>query len=522
MARRAPASLFDALVTTRPVAAAAPAPPVSILDQLLNEPFGTGSAPVANRLSAFQSAETVAEALTAWFGEPQTAADPAAKDRLVLRLNAAVARIDDLLTDQLNAVLHQPELQKLEAGWRGLKFLTEQVPDGANIKVRVLHATWKDLTKDQERSLEFDQSALFRKVYSEEFDTPGGEPFGLLVGNYAVTHRPFPDHLTDDVATLRGVSGVAAAAFAPFIAGVDPRLLELDSYADLDPTMDLTKTFAQADYVKWRGFRDGEDARFVGLVVPRVLLREPYSDRGAHGHRFPFRESTTAPDGREYLWGNGAFALGAVAIRAFAESAWLAEIRGTRTGGESAGVVTGLPALSFGDGLTDTPRAVTDVSLTDRQEKDLSDLGLIPLCHLPGTDKAAFFTTPSVQKPKTYDEPAATANAKLSGMMQYMLCVSRIAHYMKAMIRDKIGSFTGPDEIQEDLRRWFQRYTVGNESATHEMKAKYPLREARVEVTDVPGKPGAYRCNVYLRPHFQLDQLSAAIKLTTQLSARSG
>jgi type VI secretion system ImpC/EvpB family protein len=522
MARRAPANLFDAITTTAPVAVPEPVRPVSILDQLLNQPLGSSAAPVANRMAEFHAADNIGDALHAWFGERPPVADATAKDRLVIRLNDAVARIDDLLTDQLNAVLHQPELQKLEAGWRGLKYLTEQVPDGANIKVRVLHATWKDLTKDQERALEFDQSVLFRKVYSEEFDTPGGEPFGLLIGNYDVTHRPFPDHPTDDVSTLRGVAGVAAAAFAPFIAGVDPRLLELDSYADLDPTMDLSKTFGQADYLKWRSLRDGEDTRFLGLVVPKVLLREPYTDKGAHGHRFPFREATAAHDGREYLWGNGAFALGAVAIRAFAESAWLAEIRGTRTGVDSAGVVSGLPALDFGDGLGDTPRAVTDVSLTDRQEKDLSDLGLIPLCHLPGTDKAAFFTTPSVQKPRSYDEPTATANAKLSGMMQYMLCVSRIAHYMKAMIRDRIGSFTGPEDIQEDLRKWFMRYTIGNESATHEMKAKYPLREARVEVADVPGKPGAYRCSVHLRPHFQLDQLSAAIKLTTQLNTRAG
>lgn len=498
----------------------APAPPpVSLLDQILAQP--TAGRLASLPLDGFLNAATVGDALTAWFARPPAVVDEEDRQKLARRLNAAVARVDELLSAQLDAVLHHPQFQKLEASWRGLKYLVEQVPDGANVKIRMLPATWKELARDQERALEFDQSALFRKVYNEEFDTPGGEPFGLLIGDYDLTHRPYPDHPTDDLAALNGITGVAAAAFAPFVCGVDPRFLELDSFADLDPTIDLDRTLARPEYVKWRSLRDTEDSRFVGMVVPKVLLREPHTDSPGHDHRFQYREDVTSPDRKGYLWGNGAFAFAAVAARTFADSGWLAGIRGVRGGdAETAGRVSGLPVLAYGPDLSPFARSVTDVHLTDRQEKELSDQGFVPLCHLPGTADAAFYTTPSIQKPKTYDEPGATANARLSGMLQYMLCVSRIAHYMKAMMRDRVGAFAGPDECEEHLQSWFRRYVISNDSASDEMKARYPLREARAEVREVPGKPGAYRCSVYLRPHFQLDQLSAAIKLTTQLTAR--
>jgi type VI secretion system ImpC/EvpB family protein len=439
---------------------------------------------------------------------------------VALRLGRDIARIDALLSAQLDAVLHHPALQKLEASWRGLRYLVDQVPDGANVKVRVLSATWKELARDQDRALEFDQSQLFRKVYSDEFGTPGGEPFGLLVGDYDVTHRPFPDHPTDDIAALRGIASVSAAAFAPFICGVDPRFLELDSFAQLQQPMDVAKTFEQLDYLKWRAFRDSDDARFVGLTLPRVLLRAPHGDGPGHAHRFNYREDAAAGDRSGHLWGSSAFALAGVVVRAFAETAWLAEIRGVRRGEGRAGVVDGLPALGSGTGAGETPRSITDVHLTDAAEKEIADLGFIPLCHQPGAGTAAFYSVPSAQKPKAFDEAAATANAKLSAMLPYILCVSRFAHYLKVILRDKVGQFTGAQDYEDELRRWLQKYVVSNESASHEMKAKYPLREASCRLTEVPGKPGTYNCTVFLRPHFQLDHLSAGIKLTTQLTAR--
>jgi len=488
----------------------------SLLDSLL---IADASRTSPDALPAFLDSSTIRDALRNWFGQVPSISNSEEKLQLVRRLNANVARIDDMLSSQLNAVLHQPEFQKLEAAWRGLWYLVDQVPDGANVKVRILNASWRDLVKDQERALEFDQSHLFRKVFSEEFGTPGGEPYGLLIGNYDVCHRPFPDHPTDDMAALRGISAVAAASFAPFVTGVDPRFYELGSFAELEPTIDVAKTFEQLDFLKWRSLREDEDARFLGLIVPKLVLRQPYSDGPGNTHNFPFREETLDRDG--YLWGNGAFGFASVAMRAFAESGWLAEIRGVRAGQNRAGVISGLPAIETGTGFGFSTKSVTDVHLTDRQEKEISDLGFIPICHLPDAGEAAFYTVPSIQNPKTYDDPAATANARLSSMLQYMLCVSRIAHYLKVIVRDKVGSFITPSDCEDVLRKWSQQYVVSNDSASYEMKAKYPLREASVSVSEIPGKPGSYRCTMFLRPHFQLDQLSAGIKLTTQLTSRT-
>jgi type VI secretion system ImpC/EvpB family protein len=473
----------------------------------------------AGRLERFLRAGDPAEALAAWLGSDPGRWKGDARRKLTQALGRDIARLDRLVTDQVNAVLHHPEFQRLEAAWRGLWYLIDQVPDGANVKVRVLNATWKELVKDQERALEFDQSQLFRKVYNDEFGTPGGEPFGLLIGNYEVCHRPFPDHPTDDMAALRGIAGVAAAAFAPFVAGIDPRFLELDSFAALELPLDLDRTFQQLDYLKWRAFREAEDARFVGLALPRVLYRRPYADEPGATHGFDFRED--AADRRGYLWGSPVFPLAAVAVRAFAETSWLADIRGARPEAETGGRVTGLPAVGYGTGRGETPRSVTDAHVTDLREKELAELGFVPLCHTPGAAEAAFYTVPSAQKPKAYDDPGASANARLSAMLQYMLCVSRFAHYLKVMIRDKVGSFTGAAEVEDALAKWLQQYVVSNDNATPEMKARYPLREGRAQVREVPGKPGSYQCTVFLRPHFQLDQLSAGIRLTTQLNTRA-
>jgi len=510
-------------ITSFPEAVSPLAPsPFGLIESILftTTPTSTSRAE-PERLSSFLNAYTVRQALNSWLGDTPKVDTTEEQQRLVRTLNAAVARIDDLLNAQLNAVLHHADFQKLEAAWRGLNYLVEQVPDGSQVKVRVLNVSWRDLVKDQERALEFDQSQLFRKIYNDEFGMPGGEPFGLLLGNYDICHRPFPDHPTDDLAALRGIMQTAAASFAPFLAGVDPRFFELDSYSELEPTIDLARAFEQSDYTKWRSLRNEEDARFLGLIVPRVVLREPYSDATEQQLSFPFQEDTTASTNSGYLWGNGCFAFGAVAVRTFAESSWLAEVRGVRAGESRGGIVQGLPAIETGTGYSVSRKAITDLQLTDRQEKEISELGFVPLCHLPETSEAAFYTLPSVQKAKIYDDDAATANARLSCMLQYMLCVSRIAHYLKVIVRDRVGSFITPQDCEESLRQWVQQYIVSNDSASAEMKARYPLREARVEVKESSGQPGVYRCTMFLRPHFQLDQLSAGIKLATQLSNRT-
>lgn len=506
------------------------APPVavgSLLDAVL---AATTTAPAAEsgrwaeatgRLERFLRETDTAEAIRLWFGTVPERWKGDARRKLVRAINQDVGRLDEMISAQLNAVLHHPEFQKLEAAWRGLWFLADSVPEGTPVKVRVLNASWKDLARDQERALEFDQSHLFRKVYNDEFGTPGGEPFGLLVGNYDVCHRPFTDHPTDDIATLRGIASVAAASFAPFVTGVDPRFLELESFTELELPLDMGRTFEQLDYLKWRQFRESDDARFVGLVLPRVLYRRPYGDDPGRTHGFDFREDTGPADRSGYLWGNPVFTLAAVAVRSFAETSWLADIRGTRADVETAGRVAGLPAVGYGTGSGETPRSVTDAHVTDTREKELADLGFIPLCHTPGLAEAAFYTTPSVQKPKAFNEPVASANARLSAMLQYILCASRFAHYLKVIIRDRVGSFTTPESIEDALNKWLVGYVVANDNASPETKARYPLREGKAQVREIDGKPGAYQCTVSLRPHFQLDQVSAGIRLTTQLTTRA-
>ena len=470
-------------------------------------PSVSGVAARPERLAPFLAATSLAGSLTAWFGTLPPLSTPEERDRVSLQLNAAVAEIDDLVNRQLNAVLTHPDFAKLESSWRGLRFLVDRTPEGPQVRVRMLNLSWAELVRDQSRAIEFDQSQLFRKVYSDEFGTPGGLPYGLLVGDYAPTHRPLPGNARDDVAALAGVTSVAAAAFAPFVTGIDPRFLGVDRFAELDATLELTRLTESDEHHAWRRLRDAEDARFLALTLPNIVLRGPHDT--PPGCEFPFAQ----PRGAN-LTGSSAWALAAVAVRAFADSGWLADIRG-EGGSVPDPVVAGPnPETAF------AALASVDAHLTDRQEKDLADLGFAPLCHRPG-GAATFYSLPTCQKPKSYDGEAATANAKLGATLPYILCVSRVGHYLKVLMRDRVGSFTTAADAAEFLRRWVQRYVVSNESASPEMKAKYPLREARVDVLEVVGRPGQYRCVVHLRPHYQLESLSAGIKLTTELGGRT-
>lgn len=445
------------------------------------------------------------------------------------RLSRDVARIDALISAQLNAVLHHPRFQKLEASWRGLQFLVEGLPEGESIKIRVLNVSWRELTQDQDRALEFDQSQLFRKVYESEFGHPGGEPFGVLLGDYEIHHRPGPDHpFAGDVETLGKLGSVAAAAFAPFIAGVHPSFFGLDHYSELERPLNLPRTFEQLEYLKWRALRQTEDARFVGLVLPRALIRLPYGPRGRLDAELGFQEEVGKDDRSGYLWANAVYAFGSILVRAFAASGWLADIRGVRQGKgengervclEDAGLVTGLPVHSFTtdrDGLA--IKCSTEVVVTDEQEKELGDLGFIPLCHCQDTEFSAFYTSASIQKPALYDDAAATANARISAMLQYMLCVSRFSHYIKVISRDKLGAMTGTEAVEDYLRHWIRNYITANDGGGPEVKAKYPLREAQVQVRERRDQPGTYQCVIHLRPHYQLEQMRTSLRLSTELA----
>lgn len=423
-------------------------------------------------------------------------------------VNARIADIDRLLSAQLNEILHAPEFQKLEAAWRGLHYLVQQTETSTMLKLRVMNVSKDELRKDLEKAAEFDQSALFKKVYEEEYGTFGGAPYGALIGDYEFGRSP------QDIALLEKISNVAAAAHAPFLSAADPGLMGLDSFTDLPNPRDLAKKFDTPDYAKWRSFRESEDSRYVGLALPHILMRLPYGPDTVPTESFNFREDVDGTDHSRYLWGNAAYALATRLTESFAKYNWCAAIRGVEGGGK----VEGLPTHTFrtDDGEI-ALKCPTEIAITDRREKELSDLGMIPLVHCKGTDYAAFFGAQSCQKSKKYDTDAANANARLSTQLQYLLAMSRFAHYLKAIMRDKIGSFMTRKECEDFLNRWISKYVVSSEDAGMEMKAKFPLKEARVEVAEVPGKPGVYRAVAFMKPHFQLDELTVSLRLVAEL-----
>jgi type VI secretion system protein ImpD len=446
------------------------------------------------------------------------------RDCLLAALDRVVARIDTMLSGQVNAILHHPRFQRLEASWRGLNYLVDGVArtggTSAGVYIRVLSVTWAELCRDFERAADFDQSCLFGKVYNEEFGMPGGKPFGLLIADYEVMHRRTPQYRTDDIAMLRAMSGVAAAAFAPFVVGGSPRLLGLERFTELGQPIDLAGTFRHPDYERWRALQDSDDSRFLGVTVPRVLMRLPYRDDGPTRHGFRFREDFSTPDSSGHLWGTAVYAFARVVARAFTATGWLADIRGTRRDRIDGGLVDDLPTPSF---ATETAglalKYSTDVSIGDIQEKELADLGLIPLCKARHTEMSVFYSNQSVQTPRRRDSAVANVNARLSVMLQYILCVSRFAHYIKVMTRERVGRFETEAELRTYLQNWLHGYCIANEDASIETKARYPLREADVEIHELPSRPGDYACTIRLQPHFQLDDVATTFRLVAEISS---
>jgi type VI secretion system protein ImpC len=427
-----------------------------------------------------------------------------------MMINARIAQIDHLLSLQLNEILHHPGFQKLEGSWRGLKYLMDSSETGTGLKIRVLNATKKDLLRDIEKAPEFDQSALFKKIYEEEYGVFGGAPFGALIGDYEFGKHP------EDMALLEGVSHIAAQAHAPFVSAAAPELMNLESYTQLDAPRDLAKIFDSTEYAKWKSFRQSEDSRYVALCLPRTLSRLPYGKDSKPVDDFSYEEHVDGTDHSKYLWMNAAYSLGARMTNSFSTYGMCVAMRGV----EGGGLVEGLPVHNFytdeGDLALKCP---TEMPITDRREKELADLGFVPLVHCKGTDYASFFSVQTCQKPKKYDSDAANANARLSAQLPYIMAVSRFAHYLKAMMRDKIGSFMSREEASTFLNRWITRYVTPDDSASPATKAERPLREARIDVSEIPGKPGVYKAVAFLRPHFQLDELTVSLRLVAELPA---
>jgi type VI secretion system protein ImpC len=375
-----------------------------------------------------------------------------------------------------------------------------------------LNCTKQDLINDFEYSPGFDQSALFQKVYEQEYGTFGGSPFGALIGDYEFGKHP------EDMDLLKNVAAVAAQAHAPFFSAAAPDLFNLKSYTDLHRPPDLALPFESTEFAQWRSFRDSEDSRYVGLCLPRTLGRLPYGEKTKRVSGFNYEEQVDGKDHSKYLWMNAAYSLGTCMTKSFSKYGMCVAMRGVQGGG----LVEGLPVHNFSTDAGETVmKCPTETAITDRREKELADLGFIPLVHCQNTDYAAFFSAQSAQKPKRYDQDSATANARLSTQLPYIMAVSRFAHYLKSMMRDRIGSFMSREQAENFLNKWIIQYVTPDDTASQDAKAKRPLREARVEVFEVPGKPGVYKAVAFLRPHFQLDELTVSLRLVTELPAQA-
>jgi type VI secretion system protein ImpC len=430
-------------------------------------------------------------------------------------IDKAIAAIDAKLSAQLNEVMHHKRFVQLEGSWRGLNYLVMNSETGTSLRLRVINLPKREMMRDLTRAVEFDQSQLFKQIYENEFGTPGGEPYGALIGDYEWTSHP------DDMETLRLMSNVAAGAFAPFISAAGAGMFGFRNWTELSRPRDLAKIFDTIEFAKWRSFRDSEDSRFVNLVLPRAVARLPYGAATKPIDEFAYEEApfdaagaARPMDHEHYCWMNAAYVMGARLTDAFAQTGFCVAIRGAEGGGK----VENLPFHVFtsDDGDLDA-KCPTEIGITDRREFELSNLGFLPLCHYKNTDYAVFFGAQSTQKPKKYDRPEATANAAISARLPYLMATSRFAHYLKVMARDKIGSFMEATDVESWLNRWINNYVNSNESAGQEMKARFPLREARVEVKEIPGRPGSYNAIAYLRPWLQMEELTTSMRLVARI-----
>ena len=424
-----------------------------------------------------------------------------------------IGEIDKKLSAQVNEVLHHPSFQKLESTWRGLNYLVMQSETGETLKIRVLNVTKKELFKDLEKAAEFDQSALFKKIYTEEFDQLGGEPFGMMVGDYEFGRG------AEDISLLKMISGVAAASHAPFVSAASSSLFDMKSYNELATPRDLAKIFEGVEYAAWKSFRESEDSRYVALTLPRVLARLPYGEEFKSVTEFNYEEQVDGKDPEKYCWMNAAWAYATRITDAYAQYGWMARTRGVEGGGK----VEGLPVHTFPSDEGDVAmKCPTEIAISDRREFELSNLGFMPLLHCKGRDFAVFMGSQSCQRPAKYDTSEANANAELSAKFNLIMCNSRFAHYLKVMARDWIGSFTNQQDMTARLNRWIKNYCVNPNGASQEMMAQRPLSDAKVEVRDVAGKPGSYEAVAWLKPHFQLETLSTSMRLVAELPKKAG
>ncbi|MBM4032201.1 MAG: type VI secretion system contractile sheath large subunit [Planctomycetes bacterium] len=434
----------------------------------------------------------------------------------VKSIEAIIAEIDRKLTEQLNVIIHHNDFRALEGTWRGLHHLITNTETDAHLKIRVFNITKRELARNLKRykGVAWDQSPIFKKLYEQEYGTPGGEPYGCLIGDYSFNHTP------PDVELLASMSQIAASAHTPFLAAADPSVMNMETWQELGDPRDLTKFFQTAEYAPWRSLRDSEDSRYLGLCMPRFLGRLPYGGKTNPVDEFDFEEDVEGADHSKFVWCNAAFAMAVNINRAFKLFGWCSRIRGT----ESGGLVEGLPCYTFptDDGGVDM-KCPTEIAITDRREKELADNGFIPLSHYKNTDYAVFFGAQSVNKPTEYEDSDATANSRLSARLPYLFAACRFAHYLKCIVRDKVGSFKEREDMEKWLNNWIMQYVEPDpRNATEEAKARRPLAAAEVTVADVEGDPGYYTAKFFLRPHYQLEGLTASLRLVSKLPSAKG
>lgn len=464
-----------------------------------------------NALSRFLTETHVSSSFSIWV-EHFADRDDSLKLPLKLWISRQIGLIDELINEQLNAIIHDERFQALESSWLSLHKLAIQVSQYPLIELRVLNITWSEITKDINRSPDFDQSYLFQRIYTEEFGTAGGKPYGLIIGDFTISHRPFSGHRFHDIETLKGLAQIGAAAFSPIILAAAPQLFGLDDFTTLGQHINLQSIFNQDEYFAWNSLRELEDSRFLGITLPRLLLRKPYNESS---HTFDFKEYCQDHD--DYLWGNASFAFANIIAREFGEIGWFAQTRGTPRDHKGGGLLTEYESIAID--ATNQQHIVTEVAITDTVERELNDIGLMSLCQCYATPFAAFHSNPSLHSPKSFKLKSASANARIGAMLQQIFCASRFAHYIKIMIRDKIGSFATDKECERHLQKWLDQYTTGLDDVNWEVRAEFPLRSARVYVKEKAGSPGVFNSVIYLKPHYIAENLISELKLTTELTA---
>ncbi|MBX2809316.1 MAG: type VI secretion system contractile sheath large subunit [Cellvibrionaceae bacterium] len=470
--------------------------PVSLLDQAIAATKQTNSEEAQSLLKTLT--EEAMKGTVSW------------NKNLMVTFNKAIEAIDAVISKQLREIMHNERFQTLEGSWRGAHYLVSNSETSKTLKLKMFNVSKKSLAKDLSRAVEFDQSQIFKKLYENEFGSPGGEPYGALIGDYQFSNHP------DDIELLSNMSNVSAAAFCPFLTASSPGFFGFDDWSELSKPRDLAKIFDSAEYVKWRSFRESEDSRFVTMAMPRTLSRLPYGVDSKVVEEFSYEEfdDIEKPNVNNYCWSNAAYALGARITNAFSQYGWCTAIRGAEGGGRVDDLPMHLTTTDDGDVDMQCP---TEIAVTDRREAELSDLGFMPLSHYKNTDYAVFFGGQTVQKSTVYESHDATENAAISSRLPYIMATSRIAHYLKVMARDKVGSFMEAEDMQQWLNRWINSYVNASEEGGQDMRAQYPLREAKIEVKPVPGSSGSYSAVAWLRPWLQMEELTSSLRMVARI-----